>query len=597
MTDLNLGVIGNCSIAALVDDRGRIVWYCLPRFDGDPVFCDLLRGDGPRQPDAAGTYEIEIDNFERAEQEYLTNTAILTTRLFDSNGDAVEIVDFAPRFEQFGRMFRPLMLVRIVRPLSGNPRIRIRLRPSSDYGAAVPDVTHGSNHVRYVGTNATMRLTTDAPPAYVLDETPFFLQESVTLVLGPDETLPEAPTGVSLKFLDRTREYWREWVRHLAVPLDWQEAVIRSAITIKLCSFEETGAIVAALTTSIPEFPDSGRNWDYRYCWPRDAYFVVRALNRLGAVSILENYLRYLTNIVATADGGHIQPVYGIALERRLPERQVESLAGYRGMGPVRVGNQAFEQRQNDVYGHIVLATTQAFFDSRLLRPGDAKAFERLEGVGRQAVKLYAKPDAGMWEMRNRAATHTSSSIMCWAACDRLAKIATHLGLNTRQRYWQRKATEIRDVILDRVWNQRLKTFVASFDGSDVDAGLLLMPEVGFVEPNDPRFRQTLTAVERELRRGNHIMRYTTSDDFGQPVNSFIICTFWYVECLIALGRKDEARSIFEDVLAHRNHLGLLSEDLNGGTGQLWGNFPQTYSLVGLINCAIRLSRRWEEVL
>ena len=597
MTTLDLGVIGNCAIAALIDARARVVWHCLPRFDGDPVFCDLLRGHGRRRSDASGVYEIEIDDFVRSEQEYLTNTAILITRLYDRNGGGVEIEDFAPRFEQFGRIFRPLTLVRGVRPIAGAPRIRIRLRPSSDYGANAPGITHGSNHVRYVGANATMRLTTDAPPAYVIDETPFFLEEPVALVLGPDETLSEGPATIFSRFRERTRDYWREWIRRLAIPLDWQDAVIRSAITLKLCSFEETGAIVAALTTSIPEYPDSGRNWDYRYCWPRDAFFVVRALNRLGAVSVLENYVRFLTNIVATADGGDIQPVYGIALERRLHERTVDGIAGYRGMGPVRVGNQAFEQRQNDVYGDIVLATTQAFFDSRFLKPGDERTFARLEGVGKQAVRLATKPDAGMWELRDRMTVHTSSSLMCWAACDRLAKVAHHLGLGPRWRYWRRKAEEIRETILEEAWNPRLGTFVASFGGKDVDASLLLMPEVGFIDPNDRRFRRTLKTVERELRRGNHLMRYATSDDFGEPVNSFIICTFWYVECLAALGRNEEAREIYEDVLSHGNHLGLLSEDLDVETGELWGNFPQTYSLVGQINSAIRLSRSWEEVL
>lgn len=597
MTTLDLGVVGNCAIAALIDARARVVWHCLPRFDGDPVFCDLLRGHGRRRSDASGVYEIEIDDFVRSEQEYLTNTAILITRLYDGNGGVVEIEDFAPRFEQFGRIFRPLTLVRGVRPITGAPRIRIRLRPSSDYGADAPVITHGSNHVRYVGANATMRLTTDAPPAYVLDETPFFLEEPVTLVLGPDETLSEGPATIFSRFRERTRDYWREWVRRLAIPLDWQDAVIRSAITLKLCSFEETGAIVAALTTSVPEYPDSGRNWDYRYCWLRDAYFVVRALNRLGAVPVLENYVRFLTNIVATANGGDIQPVYGIALERRLHERTVDGVAGYRGMGPVRVGNQAFEQRQHDVYGDIVLATTQAFFDSRFLKPGDERTFARLEGVGRQAVRLAAKPDAGMWELRDRTTVHTSSSLMCWAACDRLAKVARHLGLGPRWRYWRRKAAEIRETILEEAWNPRLGTFVASFGGKDIDASLLLMPEVGFIDPNDRRFRRTLKTVEQELRRGNHLMRYATSDDFGEPVNSFIICTFWYVECLAASGRNEEAREIYEDVLSHGNHLGLLSEDLDVETGELWGNFPQTYSLVGQINSAIRLSRSWEEVL
>ena len=371
MTDLNLGPIGNCSTAALIDQRGRIVWWCLPRFDGDPVFCKLLIGNDV--DDARGAFEIALDRHERSEQEYAENTAILVTRLFDDGGGAIEITDFTPRFEQFGRVFRPLMINRIVRRVSGTPRIRVRLRPTSGYGAADPEITHGSNHIRYVGETATIRLTTDAPPSYVLEETPFFLDEPLSFVLGPDEPLTRSPAAATSEFFDRTRDYWRDWIRQQALPLEWQDAVIRAAITIKLCSFEETGAIVAAMTTSIPESADSGRNWDYRYCWLRDAFFVVRALNRLGAVRILENYLRYLSNIIATSDGGHIQPVYGIALEAQLSEREITSLAGYRGMGPVRVGNQAYEQIQHDVYGDIVLASTQAFFDKRLFRKPDRK--------------------------------------------------------------------------------------------------------------------------------------------------------------------------------------------------------------------------------
>ncbi|MFQ5954547.1 MAG: glycoside hydrolase family 15 protein [Kiloniellales bacterium] len=597
MASLELGVIGNCSIAALIDQMGRVVWYCLPRFDGDPVFCRLLNETDADGDDAHGVYAIEIEGFAESEQAYLSNTAVLVTRLSDAGGGVVEISDFAPRFGQFGRMYRPIMLVRLLRPLAGTPRVRIRLRPSSDYGAARPEITHGSNHVRYVGANVTLRLTTNAPPAYVLDETPFFLEEPIALILGPDETLTRPPMNAASELLERTQGYWGEWVRGLALPLEWQDAVIRAAITTKLCNFEETGAIVAALTTSIPETADSGRNWDYRYCWLRDAFFVVRALNRLGAVPILENYLRYLTNIVATADGGHIQPVYGIALERRLREREVSTLSGYRGMAPVRIGNKAHEQHQHDVYGDVVLATTQAFFDKRLLRPAGPDDFRRLERVGEQAVKLHAQPDASIWERRTQSRIHSSSSVMCWAACDRLAKIAVHLGLGDRADTWRAHADRIRDVILERAWNGRLNSFVDTFEGTEVDASLLLMGEVGFVKPEDPRFVGTMAAIESTLRRKNHLMRYAVPDDLGLPTTSFIICTFWGVEWLAALGRLDEACDIFEELLASRNHLGLLSEDIDVETGELWGNFPQTYSQVGLINCAIRLSRRWETVL
>jgi len=597
VSTLDLGVIGNCAIGALIDRIGRISWCCLPRFDGDPVFCRLLNDAAHIENGGSGLYQVEIANFARAEQYYLKNTSVLVTRLYDKRGAALEITDFAPRFAQYGRMFRPAMLVRLVRPLYGLPRIRIALRPACRYGRERPEVTHGSNHIRYVGTPITLRLTTDAPLAYVMDETPFFLEEPITLILGPDETLARSVTETGRDFLEKTVDHWREWSRALAVPLEWQDAVVRAAITLQLCSFEESGGIIAAMTTSLPEAADSGRNWDYRYCWLRDAFFAVRALNRLGAVATMENYLRYLTNVLGTANGGRIQPVYGIALEDKLVEHEVGSLPGYRGMGPVRVGNQAFEHHQHDVYGQIVLATTQAFFDERLLRPAGIDTFQRLEAVGERAFELHDKADAGLWELRGRTRVHTFSVLMCWAACDRLAKIAAHLGLPARVGHWQGRANRIRQTLLVEAWNDDENAFVGSFGGSDIDASLLLMSEVGFLRADDHRFRGTVEAIERRLRRGNHFLRYDAADDFGVPANAFTICTFWFIEALVAVGRREEAREMFENMLACRNHLGLLSEDIDPATNELWGNFPQTYSLVGLIHCAMRLSRRWEDVL
>ncbi len=597
MADLELGVIGNCGFGALIDGDGRVCWSCWPRFDSDPVFCDLLNGGRAEDGDRIGLFDVVLDRHTRSEQEYVKNTAVLVTRLYDDAGGGIEITDCAPRFGQFGRTFRPTMIVRSIRRLSGAPRIRIRVRPAFDYGAEKPEITHGSNHIRYVGSDLTMRLTTDAPAAYLLDETPFFLEDPINLVLGPDETLAGAVADTAREFMERTVAYWREWVRHLYLPLEWQDAVIRAAITLKLCSFEETGAIIAAMTTSVPESADSGRNWDYRYCWLRDAFFVVRALNRLGAVDIMENYLRYLTNIVASANGGHLQPVYGIALESRLTEREVVSLTGYRGMPPVRVGNQAFEHLQHDVYGDVVMASAQAFFDQRLLRPPDMAAFERLEAVGEQAYKLHDTPDAGMWELRTRARVHTSSSLMCWAACDRLAKIADHLALPQRAEFWRARAGKVHATICKKAWNRQANSFVESFGGEAIDASLLLMSEVDFLAPHDARFEATVDAVGRHLRHGEHLMRYHAADDFGTPVTAFNICTLWYIEALDAMGRDEEARQIFENVLSCRTRLGLLSEDLHTETGELWGNFPQTYSLVGIINCAMRLSRRWGEVI
>lgn len=594
MSDLDLAVIGNCQIAALLDRRARIVWACVPRFDGDPTFCSLLSGTA--EP-AAGFADVDLTGFAGSEQTYLTNTAIVETVLRDTGGGAVKLIDFAPRFQQHRRSFRPMMLVRIVVPLAGRPIVRLRVRPLGDYGAVRPATTCGSNHIRYLLPGTTLRLTTDVSITALLEERAFVLDHPIALVLGPDETLVDAPGNTARQFLAETQAWWEDWVRGLSIPFEWQDAVIRAAITLKLCTFEDTGAVIAGITTSIPEAPDSGRNWDYRYCWLRDAYFVVHALNRLGATGTMEQYLRYIINVATDSSGQNLQPVYAIGGEARLPERTVSSLAGYRGMGPVRVGNQAYEQRQNDVYGSVILAAMQYFFDRRLVARGDLATFERLERLGEQAAALYATVDAGLWEYRGRQRIHTFSAVMCWAACDRLAKIAAHLAAGDSAQRWRAIADRLHAEITHEAWNDSLGRFTESFGNHDVDASLLLLPHLDFVRADDPRFARTLHAVESELRRGRHLRRYHAADDFGSPENAFNVCTFWYIEALAATGRRDEARDIFAEMLECRNRLGLMSEDIDPATRELWGNFPQTYSMVGIVNSAVLLSRSWEEAL
>ncbi len=589
---LTLGLIGNCAISALVDAEARIVWSCFPRFDGDPVFCRLLDNDRDR-----GFFGVELEGRASIEQRYVENTAVLETVMRDGSGNGIRITDFAPRFELFGRMFHPTTLIRIVEPIGDGPRIRVRCRPLYEYGAQLPVITRGSNHIRYVDDVVALRLTTNAPLTYILDETCFRIDEPVVLHLGADESLKSGLTETAREFHERTVAYWRHLSGRLHIPFEWQDAVIRSAITLKLCAFEETGAIIASPTTSLPETDGEGRNWDYRYCWLRDAFFVVRALNRLGYVETMESHLRYLLDLVAESEDGYLQPVYGIGLEKRLLERTVEGLEGFLGNQPVRVGNQAWEHDQHDGYGSVILAATQAFFDRRLKRPAGTASFERLEVLGEKAWQLHDVPDAGLWEFRTKARVHTHSSVMCWAACDRLARIAGHLELAEREAHWRGRADAIRAVIERHAWNERLGSYTASFDGDDIDASLLLMHEVGYSRAGDARFVGTVKAVEERLKDGPFVYRYRHPDDFGEPENAFLICSFWYVDALITLGRRDEARALFEELLACRNPLGLLSEHINRRTGALWGNFPQTYSHVGLINCAMRLSRPWEDVV
>ncbi|MFV0298766.1 MAG: glycoside hydrolase family 15 protein [Hyphomicrobiaceae bacterium] len=590
---LDLAMIGNCCLSALVDNRGRIVWSCFPRFDGDPVFHQLL---GAPKDASGGVFEIELEGFKAARQEYLPNTAVLRTVLEGETG-SIEIIDFAPRFKWRERSYRPQSLVRRIRPLGGSPRIVIRNRPRFDYGRQAGAITSSSNSIRYIGPRQILRLTTDAPVDYVLNQTAFLLDTPINLIFGPDETVSDGVAETAQDYEKRTINYWRTWVHRLALPLEWQDAVIRAAITLKMCSYEPTGAVVAAMTTSIPEAAGSGRNWDYRFCWVRDAFFVVRALNSLSAVGTLENYFRWLMNIVAGTTGDHIQPVFGIGLETELTERIISELPGYRGMGPVRAGNQAFEQHQHDTYGNIILGAAQAFVDKRLFMSAGEPEFRRLEALGERAYALHDQPDAGIWELRTRMRPHTSSAIMSWAGCDRLAKIASHLGLADRSALWRSRADAIKATVLERSWCGKRQAFVESFGGTHLDASVLLMGEVGMLCPSDPRFVATVDALEKTLARGPFMMRYEEADDFGAPETAFNVCAFWRVDALARCGRRDEAREIFEALLAARAPSGLMSEDTDFSSGEAWGNFPQTYSMVGIINGAMRLSRSWEATI
>ncbi|MES2176868.1 MAG: glycoside hydrolase family 15 protein [Gemmatimonadota bacterium] len=593
MSSLDLALIGNGTIGALIDASASVVWSCFPRFDGDPMFCALLRANPPA--DNAGEFRITLANMTRVEQEYLTNTPVLVTRLFDAEGGAIEIADFAPRFQQYGRVFCPMMLVRRVTRLAGAPRISVCLCPARDYGAARAGVTSGSNHIRYVGSNTVLRLTTDASISALLEGNRFTLEDGITMLLGPDETTPSSVAELGRHFQSETIAYWRTWVRSLAIPFEWQAAVIRAAITLKLNVFEDTGAIIAAMTTSIPEAPSTERTWDYRYCWLRDAYFVINALNRLGATRSMERYLHYIMDIVASTGDGRIKPLYGISGRPAPTEITVTSLSGYRGMGPVRLGNAAQDQIQHDVYGAVVLAAPHAFFDERLVQRGDVALFRRLETLGVRAAQNFDVPDAGIWELRGMERVHTFSSVMCWAACDRLARIAAHLGMLPEAAYWASEAGRLHAVICERSWNPSRGSFVAAMDGDTLDASLLRLHEVGFLAADDPRFAGTVKAIEAELRHGDFIYRYSEPDDFGVPTNAFLACTFWFINALAALGRRDEARALFENILASRGRHGLLAEDIDARSREQWGNFVQTYSMVGIIDSAARLSLSWDQ--
>jgi GH15 family glucan-1,4-alpha-glucosidase len=584
---LDLAVIGNNRIAALLDTQARLVWWCFPRLDSDPIFCRLISGKEEK-----GFSDVVLSHFVKSESQYSGNTAIVTTLLTARDGAQIRITDFAPRFRNFDRMLRPPQLMRIIEPVSGLPHITIRVRPAQHYGKLVSRRVSGSNHITY-GEPGLIRLTTDAPLSYIEDEAPFALTRPVYMILGPDEPFGGEPAATVRDFERRTRAYWQEWVRRLSIPYEWQDATIRAAITLKLSNFEETGGIVAALTTSLPESPHSGRNWDYRYCWLRDAYFVVKALNRIGATRTMEDYISYILSIAGEDDA--LKPVYGIVPNADLTEWIAPHLDGFEGHGPVRFGNAAVEQAQHDAYGSVILSAVPMFFDRRLPRPGGEPLFALIEKMARQCDRLALVPDAGIWEYRGRARLHTHSAAMCWAGLSRAAAIANRLGNTLRARHWQVKADHVRAVVLERCWNEKRQAFAAGADTEDMDASVLLLPELGMIDARDPRFVSTVAAIRHDLVHGRHVLRYAAADDFGLPEAEFLVCRFWLIDALCALGQHDEARERFNDALALRNHYGLFAEDIHRDTGHLWGNFPQTYSMAGVILSAMRLSKSWEE--
>ena len=594
MQTLDLALVGNGAVAALIDSRATVNWLCLPTVDGDPVFCSLLRGSAKAEED--GGFHVEMLNTVRTEQKYLAGTPILETQFFDADGGSVRITDFAPRFEAEDGISAPPVLVRRIERVSGSSSVRVRVRPMAGYGKTLmkpqpvqlptsSEETTGT--IRFSAGELTLRLTTNAPIDSIVSESPFLIDEPLTFLLVADT---EITTSFAADYLHPTIAWWTRWVGTLTKPAHFQEETLRAAITLKLNVIEATGATIAAVTTSVPESPDSGRNWDYRYCWLRDSYFTVAALERLGDTATTGRYVDFLLQVLATAPDGRLKPMYSITAGPIPDEIEADALPGYRDMGPVRIGNLAYLQVQHDVYGEVILAARPLFLADRIDPRAETRLFGALEKVGEQAVAFYDQPDAGLWELRGKERVHTFSSVMCWAACDVLADIAVEMGLPEREAQWRKSADQIRETINRRSWNAELNAFTAAMEGDSLDAALLLMHKLGFIEADDPRFAATVRAIGRDLRRGELIYRYVEKDDFGEPENAFLVCTLWYVEALAAIGDTAEARRVFEIVLSHRNRHGLLAEHVDPRTGEQWGNFVQTYSMAGIIDAAMLLS-------
>ena len=583
-----LALIGNCSFNALVS-RGSVEWLCWPRPDSSFVFGPLL------DRERGGAFVIESpDPVESLTQAYLENTNVVRT-VFSGRRGSFELIDFAPRFLLHDRSFKPLMVVRILRPLSGDPRVRIRCRPTWHYGETVASGWLASNHIQFTGLPAPLRLTTNVPLSYVEEERPFLLEGSKHLVLTFGEPLEAGLEETAERFLERTLDYWRQWVKRTRIPRDYQDEVIRSALVLKLHQYEDTGALLAATTTSLPEHPGSQRTWDYRYCWLRDAYFTLNALERLGHSNEMELFLVYLRNL-ADGGAGALQPVYTITGGREADERLLPHLAGFQGDGPVRVGNQAFQHVQNDVYGEMILAVSRLVLDRRFYGLESTPQTMRLvRDLLDQIDRRLEEPDAGLWELRGVRRLHAFTLLTHWAGATQTVEIGETMGLADLTEKARGVAARARALLEERCWSAERGVFTQAAGEPQLDAAMLLALHFGFLTADDPRAATHVDAIRNELRAdGGLLQRYTVADDFGSPQAAFTVCTFWLVEALAILGRHDEACELFEKLLALDNGLGLFSEDILPATLAQSGNFPQTYSHVGLINAAFRLSRSWD---
>jgi len=586
----HLGLIGNCQFSALVERTGSVVWCCLPRLDSEPVFASLLDEAG------GGRFAVEPEGGGHGTQRYLDNTNILETTFANREG-TFRILDFAPRFHQYDRVFRPTQLMRIVEPLEGTPRVRVRCDPRLGWSKKVPTQLHGSNHVRFEGFASQLRLTTDVPQSY-LGGQPFTLAERRHLVLAWGPPVEEALPALCARFLEETSRYWQRWVMHCNVPPLFQKEVIRSALALKLHCFEDTGAIVASTTTSIPESPGSGRTWDYRYCWLRDAFYALGAFRLLGHFEEREKFVTFLLDVAGASPDLDLAPLYRIDGRSDLEERILPDWPGFNGEKPVRVGNAAALHRQHDIFGEMVLALTPVFLDDRFQAEQSRSTLRLLERLARKAISVAGIPDSGIWEHRTEPKPQTFSTLMCWAAADRMASVAAR-HLPAMEAEFRTAAGRIHQELVANSWSPERNSFVATYGGQDFDASLLQMASLRFLPGSDPRLQSTIDGIVGGLARDGWLFRYHQDDGFGTPTVAFTICTFWLVEALAISGRLAEARTVMERIRSalELSPLGLLSEDYETSTLRMWGNFPQAYSHVGLIHAAFAASPHWSEIL
>lgn len=586
MNNLNYGVIGNCRSAALISDKGSVDWFCLPDFDSPSVFARILDNE------KGGFFSFVVDDNYKITQKYLYRTNILC-REYKSNKGSFEVIDFMPRYKTSENdYFIPAEIYRYIRYISGAPAFKIHYNPVFNY--AREEVSHliEGNHIRTY-SNST---PTDCIFLYsslnlddILKENEITFDRHQFLLLSYNQKLIEIDIDRVYLEYQRTKVYWLNWTNRSKKFEKYTEEIIRSLLVLKIMSFQSSGAVLAALTTSIPETIGAVRNWDYRFCWLRDASMSIDTLLKMGHYNAAQRFLTFIKGILKTKHDS-FQIMYGIRGERELSETDLSHLAGYENSRPVRVGNEAYLQSQNDVFGYLlnVIYKYYKFFPGTLDEIEDM--WEIVRNISRVILTSWEKPDKGIWEIRNNEKHFVFSKVMSWVAMDRASEIACLLDKKIYAETWREIADDIKADILMNGWKEDLQTFTQTYDNSDMDASLLLMAEYGFIDAEDPKYRKTVIAIKEALFNNGLMYRYKNSDDFGNPTSSFTICTFWLIQSLFRIGMKEEAKNIFENLLTYGNHVGLFSEGIDFSTRRLLGNFPQAYSHLALINTAILFS-------
>ena len=583
---LNYGIIGNCKSSALINEDSSIDWCCLPQFDSSAIFCKIIDNH------IGGSFKIEADESYIITQQYINNTAIVRTN-FKNAKNEFEVLDFMTRYKlDHQNFYSPPEIQRLIKPIKGLPKIKVLYNPTLEYANGKTKTYEKEDFIVSVFDEAsyeTLFLYTDIEKKKILENKEFELSKSVYLNLSYNEKIDLPSLSKSEEELKKTQEYWLNWCKKSPSFKLYNKEITRSSITLKLLTFEKTGAVLAAATTSIPETIGEVRNWDYRFCWIRDASMVIKIIAKLGHQRIVKNFIDFIVNLIPNKNE-KLQIMYGIDGQKTLTEKILKHLSGYKNSKPVRIGNAAYIQKQNDIYGILVDAIHFQIEKFKDISYKHEQLWSIVKSVVWVVEKNWKKPDKGIWEFRNEDQHFTFSKLLCWVAIDRAIKISNLIKNGRKSDKWKILREEIKNDIHLNAWNPKIKAFTQSYGSDFLDASVLLMESYGFIDCKDPKYVDTVKAIERELLFDGLLFRYKNNDDFGEPKSSFTVCTFWYINSLFKIGEETKAKNLFDQLLSNSNHMGLFSEDLDFKTKKMLGNFPQAYSHLALIETAMNFN-------